>query len=786
MAATLVVIPSAGAARAAVSGELTLASHVPTSAVTTGNERVQPPAISADGTIEVFTSYATNLVPGQIDTNGERDIFLLERATGAMALVSHAPGISATTANGLSSFPAISADGRFVAFSSFATNLVAGQMDSNGGSDTFLFDRSTGGITLVSHVPGANTTTGNQGSWPGSVSANGAVVTVNSSATNLVTGQIDTNGTGDVFLFEVATGSTTLVSHASDGVATTGNKSSEVTSVSADGQSVAIKSHATNLVAGQSDTNNGFDVFLFDRATSSLQLVSHIAGSATSAANRGSEAPRISADGGSISFMSLATNVVGGQSDSNHVSTYGFDSFLFDRATGTVTLVSHIPGSTTETANLDSFSGSLSASGAFVLFNSNASNLVSGQTDSGNTIDTFLFERATGSVTLVSHTATSATATPSSSTGAGASGGSFISSDGGFVAFASSGVNHVGGQIDINGGRDDIFLFHRATGLITLVSHIPSSAVTTGNGYSPDLAMSTDGAVVAFTSFATDLVVGQSDANGVEDLFLFQRMADAASPPPADFDGNGRTDLSVFRPSNGVWFVKGGLQTPWGTSGDVPVTGDYDGDGDSEVAVYRPSTGVWYVKGVSQVQLDPSVQSIPVPGDYDGDGDTDYALFRPSDGMWTVNGTPVARFGTSGDIPVPGDYDNDGDADLAVFRPSNGVWYVSGGAMTSWGADGDIPVPGDYDNDGDADFAVFRPSNGVWYVKSGATTAWGTAGDIPVPGDYDGDGDSDVAVFRPANGVWYIQGGAAVGWGTSGDVPLPLPDAIRRFFFPAL
>ncbi|MDQ4134061.1 MAG: hypothetical protein M3179_12870 [Actinomycetota bacterium] len=217
------------------------------------------------------------------------------------------------------------------------------------------------------------------------------------------------------------------------------------------------------------------------------------------------------------------------------------------------------------------------------------------------------------------------------------------------------------------------------------------------------------------------------------------------SPPPADFDGDGDTDIAVFRPSNGIWFVNGGSTVAWGTNSDIPVSGDYDGD-----------------------------------------GDTDIAVFRPTNGLWFVNGGSTVAFGASGDIPVPGDYDGDGDTDVAVFRPASGVWFIQGGPAVGFGANGDIPVPGDYDGDGDTDIAVFRPSNGLWFVQGGPTVAFGTNGDIPAPGDYDGDGDTDVAVFRPSSGVWFVNGGATVGFGTSGDVPVPLPDAIRRFFFPPL
>ena len=115
-------------------------------------------------------------------------------------------------------------------------------------------------------------------------------------------------------------------------------------------------------------------------------------------------------------------------------------------------------------------------------------------------------------------------------------------------------------------------------------------------------------------------------------------------PPVADFDGDGDTDVSVFRPASGYWFVSGGSTTSFGTTGDIPVPGDYDGDGDTDVAVYRPSSGYWFVQGGGITKFGTS-GDIPVPGDYDGDGDTDMAVFRPSTGYWFVNGGPIVSFG---------------------------------------------------------------------------------------------------------------------------------------------
>jgi hypothetical protein len=244
-----------------------------------------------------------------------------------------------------------------------------------------------------------------------------------------------------------------------------------------------------------------------------------------------------------------------------------------------------------------------------------------------------------------------------------------------------------------------------------------------------------------------------------------------------------RTDIAVFRPSNGVWYTNLGESVGFGTNGDIPVPGDYDGNGTTDIAVFRPSNGVWYVRNGASTGWGTN-GDIPVPGDYDGNGTTDIAVFRPSNGVWYVRNGVSTGWGTNGDIPVPGDYDGNGTTDIAVFRPSNGVWYVRNGVSTGWGTNGDIPVPGDYDGNGTTDIAVFRPSNGVWYVRNGVSTGWGTNGDIPVPGNYFADGITRIAVFRPSNGSWYVNGGVVTTWGSSGDIPLSLPAAIRRAFFP--
>ena len=276
-------------------------------------------------------------------------------------------------------------------------------------------------------------------------------------------------------------------------------------------------------------------------------------------------------------------------------------------------------------------------------------------------------------------------------------------------------------------------------------------------------------------------------------------------PPLFDFDGDGKTDLSVFHPSNvpansDFEYYRSSTGTvqgvSWGETGDLPANADYDGDLRSDIAVFRPSNAAWYIMNssngtVSIVTFGLSGDKL-APGDFDGDGKFDIAVFRPSNGVWYVIKSSsgqflISQFGLDGDVPVQADYDGDGKADIAVWRPGTGVWYVlrssdSGFTIAPFGQTGDIPVAGEYDGDGKADFVIFRPSTGVWYLQKTqagfAIVQFGLAGDRPLQGDFEGDGKDDIAVYRPDTSVWYYlrsSNGAFVAnqFGSAGDAPVP-------------
>jgi hypothetical protein len=274
------------------------------------------------------------------------------------------------------------------------------------------------------------------------------------------------------------------------------------------------------------------------------------------------------------------------------------------------------------------------------------------------------------------------------------------------------------------------------------------------------------------------------------------------SRAPFDFDGDGKTDIGIFRPgASAEWWIQRSssssvLAAQFGTTGDQPVPADYTGDGKSDIAFFRPSNSTWYILRSEDFsfygfQFGASTD-VPAPADYDGDSKADPAVFRS--GAWYIlrssdNGVTTASFGVAGDKPVAADYDGDGKADIGIFRPNGGTggeWWIqrstAGLLAATFGTSTDRTVVGDYTGDGKADCAFFRPSNNTWYVLRSEDLSFfgfpfGISADAPAPGDYDGDGKTDAAVFRSSGAAWYVNkstgGVTSVNFGSAGDQPVP-------------
>jgi Tol biopolymer transport system component len=444
-----------------------------------GNGGSLSSAISADGRFVAFMSNASNLVPN--DTNGFADVFVRDRQLGTTERVSvDSGGVQGNVGGGAGGL-SISADGRFVAFASSSTNLVPG--DTNGFSDVFVRDRQLG-LTERASVDSGGVQGNNSSSAP-SVSADGRYVAFASAATNLVPG--DTNGYGDIFVRDRQLGLTERVSVNSAGVQ--GNfVSQNGLAISGDARFVAFASNATNLVPG--DTNSFTDVFVRDRQLGLTERVSVDSGGVQG--NDGSYTPSVSADGRYVAFFSVATNLAVGDTNGK------FDIFVHDRQVGTTERVSI--DSAGVQGNDNSYDPAISADGRCVAFFSWATNLVPGDTNFDG--DIFVHDRLLGTTSRVSV----------SSGGAQANGNSgdndtSISAEGRFVAFESAASGLV--PSDINGVGDVFVRDRNATAFTSLcdpgistVIACPCSNAPSGSGRGCDNSSATGGAVLSASGIA--------------------------------------------------------------------------------------------------------------------------------------------------------------------------------------------------------------------------------------------------------------------------------------------
>ena len=395
--------------------------------------RFSAPVISADGLVAAFDSIATNLVGG--DNNDVADIFVRLRASARTERVS--VDSKGRQGDGLSRSPSASADGRFIAFESLATNLVGG--DTNGFQDVFVHDRLTGDTKLVS--VGSDGAPANATSLGASISGDGRFVAFASDASNLTAGAVPFGR--DVYMRDLLAGTTELVSVDLSGQ---GNGRSAPPDISADGRFVAFGSFSPNVVSG--DTNDAFDVFVRDRAAGTTVRAS--VDSAGVEGHAASTGPRISGDGRFVAFGSEASNLVPGDTNGRR------DIFVRDLLSSTTERVSVDSAGIEANSQSDgpgiqggsSWGPDISGDGRFVAFDSIATNLVAGDTNTcgpfyqspaGACPDVFVHDRLTGETRRVSVDSAGAQANAASTDPA-------ISADGSVVAFFSPAQNLVPGD----------------------------------------------------------------------------------------------------------------------------------------------------------------------------------------------------------------------------------------------------------------------------------------------------------------------------------------------------
>jgi Tol biopolymer transport system component len=449
------------------------------------------PILSADGRFITFLSDDDHLVPGQ-----EGDIFsglfLYDRISKAFTLVSRYQG-SATAPREARS-PTISGDGRFVAFVSTEPDLVPGQDNPRRFANVFLFERTSGKVTLVSRASVSASASGNSSSYDPLISTNGSRVGFFSVATDLEAGLRDFNEGEDVLVHEISSGTNLAVARrAPEKPSLSPFAESGGPVPSADGRWIAFTSFSSHLAPAQEDSNETSDVFLYDRATRTVLLVSRARRSTARAANGRSVRPAISADGRYVTYASKATNLVPGPAGPNQ----DYAVFQFDRITGQNRRVGRT-GFTQEPefGAIPDVSMSVSADGRWVAFTSLANDLVPGQQEPVTpfqTSDVFLWDRDTATTVLVSRSV----AGPAVA-GNGGSFGQRISADGRYVAFASGADDLVPGTPNEEPGQSFIlrlFLFDRTTGgrvHVSRIDFVPQPQDT--------FSLSADGRFIAFLS----------------------------------------------------------------------------------------------------------------------------------------------------------------------------------------------------------------------------------------------------------------------------------------------
>jgi len=270
-------------------------------------------------------------------------------------------------------------------------------------------------------------------------------------------------------------------------------------------------------------------------------------------------------------------------------------------------------------------------------------------------------------------------------------------------------------------------------------------------------------------SFSSKPYVNWSEVTGLDIELVPSSMETGVSA--GDFDGDGTSDIAIFRGSSALWAIRGITRVYFGTTADDLVTGDFDGDGNTDLGVFRASSGLWAIRGLTRLYFG-DFSDVAIPSDLNGNGTSEICIFRSSSGLWVGQAVTRVYFGTVDDQPLAGNYDGDGTGDIGIFRAGSSLWALRNISRIYFGDAADRLVPGDYDGSGIRFPSIFRPSSGLWAIRGLTRLYFGSSTDREVPADYDGDGTSDIGIFRPSSGLWAGKDITRTYFGQTGDVPV--------------